>query len=392
MGKSAPLLRPLLLPITVAVLWLVTALAGHLLLSTGQPSVSQALSALVFPNRLPDRFSYLLDGPGFTVAAGISAVAVAAFAAMLLPAARRNGTERTSGTTPRGTAFLAVWACLILASVAGSAVLGAGVVVAEWPPARKIYIFDSVMPLLFSGAYWGVIWGWAPALLAASTGSLAASSGAAAQHRPAKHDGGAARPWYRPLAVFTAVSLTLLVMMPTLKTDPGADTVVEPEVVPTQEPVVYGAEPVGPSLSPADPGWCTGNEVLSTIGGWDAATGHRGARIVIQNTGDRTCTLQGYPDLAFEDTEGWAMGITAVHGGSFMTQDTAGGPVSLGPGQAASADIGWNGTAGAGMSRVGTLLVAPFAGTLRQELDVDIDLTEPGFLTVTQWTAAPAGA
>ena len=390
------MLRPLLLPITVAVLWLVTALAGHLLLTNGQPSVSHALSALVFPNRLPDRFSYLLDGPGFAVAAGISAVAVAAFAVLLLTTVRRNGTNGVNGTVPRGTAFLAAWACLILASVAGSAVLGAGVVVAEWPPARKIYIFDSVIPLLFSGAYWGVIWGWAPALLAASSG-VAVQGGAAAQVSSATQDGtaaqvSAARPWYRPLAVFTAVSVTLLVMMPTLKADPNPDVVVEPEVLPTQEPVVYGAEPVGPSLSPADPLWCTGDEVLSTIGGWDAATGHRGARIIIQNTGERTCTLQGYPDLAFEDTEGWAMGITAVHGGSFMTEDTADGPVSLGPGQAASADIGWNGTAGAGMSRVGTLLVAPFAGTLRQELEVDIDLTEPGFLTVTQWTAAPAGA
>jgi hypothetical protein len=41
---------------------------------------------------------------------------------------------------------------------------------------------------------------------------------------------------------------------------------------------------------------------------------------------------------------------------------------------------------------VGTLLVAPFAGTLRQELEADIDLTEPGFLTVTRWAPAAAGA
>jgi hypothetical protein len=384
MGKSAPSLRPLLVPITVAVLWLMTALAGHLLLTTGQPSAGPALSTLLFPNTLPDRMSYLLDGPGFAVAAGISAVAVAAFAALLMPAVRRSGTE---GTVPRGTAFLAAWACLVLASVAGSAVLGAGLVVAEWPPSRKIYIFDSVMPLLFSGAYWGVIWGWVPALLAAYSGTQRQASPG-----QVRSDGGAGRRWNRPLAVFTAVSLTLLVMMPTLKTDPSTDAVVEPEVLPTQEPVVYGAEPVGPSLGAADPGWCTGDEVLSTVGGWDAATGHRGARIIIQNTGDRTCILQGYPDLAFEDTDGWAMGITAVHGGSFMTEDTAGGPVSLAPGQAASADIGWNGTSGAGMSRVGTLLVAPFAGTLRQELEADIDLTEPGFLTVTRWAPVAAGA
>ena len=97
----------------------------------------------------------------------------------------------------------------------------------------------------------------------------------------------------------------------------------------------------------------------------------------------------GVNDLDFESSDGWVMGITAVHGGSMMTEDAGADTVTLARGAEATASIGWRGTAGADMVRVGTLLVAPYAGTLRQELEADIDLAEPGFLTVTAWT--PAG-
>lgn len=384
MGNSAPSLRLLLLPVTVAVLWILPAVAGYLLVAAAQDTVTPSMAALVFPNALPDHMRYLLDGPGFAAVTGLAALAVAAFAAVLLPAARE-------GSMSRRTAFLAAWACMVLASVAGSTVLAGGLVLAEWPPARKIYVFSSVTPLLLSGAYWGVIWGWMPALLAARWQGLQRTPPAPATSpsppAPPRHDGGTARPWLRPLAAFAGFSAVLLMAAPLLAVDPtAAAEPVTPE--PTQEPVVYGAEPVGPSLAPPDPQWCTGEEVTAAIDGWDAATGHRGARITVTNTGDRSCVVENYPDLAFENTDGWVMGITAVHGGSFMTEDTPAGPVTLGPGQGAAAEIGWNGTAGAGMGRVGTLLVAPFAGSLRQELEADIDLAEPGFLTVTRWAPA----
>ncbi|WAP50643.1 DUF4232 domain-containing protein [Arthrobacter sp. ATA002] len=380
MGNSAHRLRPLLLPATVAVLWILPALARNLLLASGPLAGASSLVTLVFPDTLPERLRYVLDGTGFTVVAGLAALAVAAFSAVLLPSAGRD-----AGASRR-TAFLAGWACIILASVAGSAVLGAGLVLAEWPPARKIYLFESLTPLLLAGAYWGVAWGWLPALLSAGSAGRRRSPALPGSPARPQREGSFARPWFGPLGVFTAASVALLILSPMLAAAPQAMT--EPEVVPTQEPVVYGAEPVGPSLAPPDPQWCTGEEVLAGVDGWDAATGHRGARLTVTNTGDRACVVQDYPDLAFENTEGWVMNITAVHGGSFMTQDTAAGPVILEPGQAASAEIGWNGTAGAGMARVGTLLLAPFAGSLRQDLEVDIDLTEPGFLTVTRWTAA----
>lgn len=278
--------------------------------------------------------------------------------------------------------FLAAWACMVLASVAGSAVLSMGLVLAEWPLPRKADLFAFLTPSLLTGAYWGVVWGWLPALLAAHLPPPPSSRRRAAATR---------RTWIPPLAAFGVFSFALVLLLPAVAVDPYARAA-EPVPTPAQSPVVvYGADPVGPSYSAPDPQWCTGGEVLAAVDGWDAATGHRAARITVQNTGTRTCIVQGHPDLAFEDTEGWVMGITAVHGGSFMTDDTADGPVTLGPGEAASAAIGWNGTAGAGAARVGTLLVAPFSGTERQELEANIDLAEPGFLTVTGWMPADAG-
>ena len=68
-----------------------------------------------------------------------------------------------------------------------------------------------------------------------------------------------------------------------------------------------------------------------------------------------------------------------------MTDDESDGPVQLAPGERAAASLGWTATAGAGAVRVGTVLVAPFPGTVRQELEADIDVTEPGYLAVTGW-------
>ncbi|MCQ1986047.1 DUF4232 domain-containing protein [Arthrobacter sp. zg-Y844] len=371
MGNTAAGLKPLLLPAVVAALWLLSGLGYSVLVNDGR--LPAAFTALVFPDTLPIRAQVLLDNSGRVLVAGLTALAVAAAALALLPAPGRTG------ATPRHTTFLAAWMAIALAAVAGSAVLGTGLVLADWPMARKAWVFDLISPVLLTGAYWGVVWGWLPALLASRT-----------------HDDDALPPERRmapqrgwALGAFVLFSAAVLVALPlTARGDPSQPSP-EPVATPAPEPTVYGAAPVGAALSEPDPLWCTGEEVEPSIGGWDAATGHRAAQITLRNTGTRSCTVQGYPDLDFESSDGWVMGITAVHGGSHMTQDAPVEPVTLAPGEEATASIGWRGTAGAGVVRVGTLLVAPYSGTQRQELEADIDLAEPGFLTVTAW--APAG-
>ena len=383
MGKTV--VKPLLLPAAVALLWLLSGWGYEALLTAGNGRIPVWLAAVVAPDTMPVRIRSLLDGPALVLAASLSALAVSALTLALLPAGTR------AGRPARGTLFLASWMSVVLAAVAGSAVLATAGILAAWPLGRVQWIFDMLSPSLLTGAYWGVSWGWMPALLAVylrprpedghrddDGGGYAAAGEATSPGRQ--------RAW--ALGAFALFSVALLVTLPLTARDSSQPAPV-PESTPTPEPTVYGAEAVAAAVSEIDPQWCTGDEVAVSIGGWDAATGHRGARITLENTGTRTCTVQGYPDLDFESSDGWVMGITAVHGGSMMTEDAGADTVTLAPGAEATASIGWRGTAGADMVRVGTLLVAPYAGTLRQELEADIDLAEPGFLTVTAWT--PAG-
>ncbi|MEE1620937.1 DUF4232 domain-containing protein [Zafaria sp. J156] len=59
--------------------------------------------------------------------------------------------------------------------------------------------------------------------------------------------------------------------------------------------------------------------------------------------------------------------------------------VVLEPGGAARALLGWNAMAGAGDTRAGTLLVAPYAGAERAKLPVDLDIVDGGAVAVTAW-------
>lgn len=380
MGKT--LLKPLLLPAAVVVLWLISGWAYELLLTAGS-GIPLGLAAVLAPDTMPVRIHSMLDGPGKVLVAALSALPVAALTLAFLP-----GT--TTGKPPRGTLFLASWMSVVLAAVAGSGVLATAGILAAWPLGRLQWIFDMLAPSLLTGAYWGVSWGWMPALLAVYLRRRPEDVGSPADDGGSGNQGegtvpGRQRAW--ALGAFALFSAALLVALPLTARDSSQPAPV-PEAVPTPEPTVYGAAAVAAAVSEVDPQWCVGDEVALSIGGWNAATGHRAARIMLENTGTRTCTVQGYPDLDFESGDGWVMGITAVHGGSMMTEDSAAVPVTLAPGAEATADIGWRGTAGADMVRVGTLLVAPYAGTERQELEADIDLAEPGFLTVTAWAPA----
>ena len=89
----------------------------------------------------------------------------------------------------------------------------------------------------------------------------------------------------------------------------------------------------------------------------------------LTNNGSAPCVLESYPDVAFDNVDGWAIDVLVVHGGSFMTDDPGIKPVTLAPGESAQASMGWNAMAAAGDTRVGSMLVAPYAGTLRHEFE-----------------------
>ena len=150
-------------------------------------------------------------------------------------------------------------------------------------------------------------------------------------------------------------------------------------------PTPFGWADRSDAFQPVGENWCTGEQVSLGVGEPEGATGHRGMGIVLTNTGTKPCVLESYPDVVFDNAEGWAIDVLVVHGGSFMTDDPGISTITLAPGARARAFLGWNAMASARDIRTGTILVAPFAGTLRHSLAVDLDIIDRGTVSVTAW-------
>lgn len=200
MGNSGRKLKPLLLPAVVAVLWLLAAWGYSVVTNDGRIPASSA--SLISPETLPIRAQVLLDNSGRVLVAGLAALAVAAAALALLPAPGR------SGSTSKYTRFLAAWMAVTLAAVAGSAVLGTGMVLADWPTGYTAWVFEMIAPVLRTGAYWGVTWGWLPALV--STASHTHDDGLPSAERSMAPR----RGW--ALGAFVLFSAAVLVALPAM--------------------------------------------------------------------------------------------------------------------------------------------------------------------------------
>lgn len=289
--------------------------------------------------------------------------------------------------------LMSVWLCVVLASFLTSALWSAGSILAQWPPPRAAMLFDAAGTALLSAGYWGIVWGWVPALAWVRVGRRGPDEEGTVPAGAAPHR---RLPAGAPVAATAVVAVLLVAAAPLSGSATRAASLAQarpaPAPSPTPSPVVYGSPAVGPSLQAADPAWCRSEQVRITLGEPDAATGHRGMPLRLLNTGGTPCVLNAYPDVAFNDTAGWAMDILAVHGGSFMTTDRGAGPVTVAPGATAEAFLGWNAMAGAGDTRVGTILVAPFSGVPRTSLAADLDMVSGGYVAVTAWSLAKPAA
>lgn len=304
---------------------------------------------------------------------------------------------RTAPDHPGNRAVMgAVWLCVVLASFLTSALWSAGSILAQWPPPRASLLFEGTGPAFLAAGYWGILWGWIPALVGQRVAGNADHNGGIGNADHGTATLGGRRAW-GALTAATALCAVLLVAAAPLSgaaTRAASQAKARPAPSPsaTAPPVVYGSPTVGPSLQAPDPGWCRGDQVSISLGEPDAATGHRGMAIRLVNTSPTSCVLNAYPDIAFNDTDGWAMDVLTVRGGSFMTTDTGPRPVTVAPGAAAQAALGWNAMAGAGDTRVGTILVSPFPGAVRTALPADLDVVSGGYVAVTAWSLAkPAG-
>ena len=364
------------------VLWLGSG-AVNAALTGPQLSLPSTAVGLLFPGTVPQSawsgpLPWLLLVPVLSTLLLMALTAV--FTSVILPHRVERG--RTLAT------FLALWFGLVLASFFSGLISAAGMVLADWPPERLAYLLARSDLDLAGAGYWGLIWGWVPALAAllVPAASGRAASGTSAGQRPGSTAQGAG------ITVALAAGLVGVLVLSgqaaQLRDDQALAQALEQQSQPPETPVVFGSPEVSFAVETAGENWCRGDQVLAAVGLPDAATGHRSISVMLTNSGTGPCVLNGYPDLAFDDETGWIMDVNLVRGGSFMTQDSGPQELLLDPGQSAVSALGWRSTAEAGMLRAGTMLVAPYAGTPRQSLPVDLDIVNGTVLTMSAWTAA----
>ncbi|WP_261166421.1 DUF4232 domain-containing protein [Microbacterium sp. Marseille-Q6965] len=360
---------------TVGGLWLAVVLCAALVSSTPLARVQDA----VLPAGVtPYRWSWAAPWPVLLPLAG--AVAVALVHAALLRV-----------VPPRRAPFAATW----LATVAAGAIAGMTVDV--------VLVFGTLFTegwamwaldlgsRAATGAYWGLLYGWIPALLA---------------RRVARSDEPEDRIRRGLPVTAAAAALAALVLLGAAEVlgNDATQAQVRAEAVATEPAPVDGAarpdegaagDPVperaeGDGVTGED--GCTPERATVLIGDGDAATGHRVLRLELLNVSDAPCVIEGYPDIAFGDQNDHLLEVTVERGSSFMAADPGPARVEIPAGGSAVAYVGWdaNSTHGALVAR--TLWVAAMAGEPRGSKPIAIDVIAGSSVAVTAWALPPADA
>lgn len=351
--------------VTAAGVWLVATLINQWIAAPGTGPVIIGLKPLI-PATGPSGLAGIPAPWPFLVPLA-AALALGSLLLALLPA--------VLGQVPRPkplALFLAGWACVVAAAALLGALLALGAIVAGWPPARWSFIFSGVQPQVGAGAYWGLVWGWIPAAVAVLVNRHSTEAATA----PSRRKSPAWRGTRAIVDILPALgfAVVLVAAISLAAAAPRATTPVASE--PPPAPKHFGHPDVSAAVEEGAPGsahpegghWCSGDAVHSEFGIGDAATGHRSQLLRVTNTSGQACRLGNYPDIAFDNAEGDAMNVLFYRGGSFMTEDDGPAAVILEPGSSATAELGWNAMATAGVPTPGTALVAPYAGAARARL------------------------
>ncbi|WP_026128232.1 DUF4232 domain-containing protein [Nocardiopsis lucentensis] len=365
--------------LTASALWVGCSHAHDLLGGIG-PQFNRVLGYAVprtIPPALWDRPS---PWPLLLVAASTAVLLVAyLLVASLMP---------TGPSVPRAHRLPALWFAAVAAGAIASLTALAGVVAAD--PAMDSVAFAVLADEApFTGAYWGLLWGWLPALLARrAPGAPPPASGEAATDR-----------------IVLAVLLVLTALLSAVVSAAGARDFRErlgeqfpergaqdtsdspaPEATASAETEPVPLPEVAPGAAEPDPAWCGPDQsTLRPEGRPVSATGHRGLPVRLTNDSDEPCVLNGYPDVAFADERGELPGVTVVRGRSFMAEDAGAVELSVPPGGTAEFVLGWDAMATAGARVASVLYVAPHAGMVRESWPVPTDIAEGGEVAVTAW-------
>lgn len=321
-------------------------------------------------------------------------------------------------SAPLGLMLLGGWGASVAAAFITAAVWALGNTIAYSSPTGFSWAFRSAQPALLASGYFGVIWGWLPALIVAIylTGRVRrladsraeivtdpAAGSEASMARPTEVGSPAGRPrtwspWLFGLTVLVtcAVGIGLVVAQPEAvragRIAAGGNPNGVPAFTPTPTPIPVAAPPrIAPMPVTPGRGWCVPEQTSLTATATQGALGHRALTLILINRSASSCVLDGYPDLAFADAGDHALAVTVVHGGSYTARDPGAAVVTLPTGGSAEAHLGWNAT-GATTQTARTLWAAQYAGAQRSGLPIDTDLTGDSTVSVTAWALpAPTG-
>lgn len=280
-------------------------------------------------------------------------------------------------------------------------------IAAGFPLPRLGFLLEPVADSMLTSGYWGIVWGWVPALFAvrlSQTTGVASGRSALQSNETDASDMAAALA--RPHRIIPGLSVLVVVAVlfsasfyffgfrdarwqsaQEQATAEGQDLGEAPDPSsPVNPPPSVAADAVA-----ADSSWCTPEQAMVLLSGGDAATGHRVQTIRVMNFSETPCVLNGYPDLAFADASGSAIDVTVSHGNSFMTTDAGAQPITLEPGGYAKASIGWNAMATSGELATYFLFAAMYPGLERGSWPVELDIVAGGEVQVTAWQLSDAG-
>lgn len=367
--------RMLFAAAAAGILWLASGLIHTVVASI--PHATQALRLLV-PSPTNSLF-WAWPAPWSFLALALAGASVAAVVFVVMGWVARR----------RAPGFAAAWFASVAAgAVVGLFIDGVGVLdVVQSFGARGLT--TASIDYAVVGAYWGLVQGWIPALIA-SRGARESVDGPRRRH--------ARWTWAVAAAVLVAfvvagtagrtadrTAVAEAQARADAETQAAAEQYTGFGAVPDPEAVGTPAQLVAPTSAPRDPLWCTPEQATAFVGGDDAATGHRGLSIRLMNFSDAPCIVEGYPDVAFADQNGHALDVRVERGSSFMATDAGAQPVEVPAGGYAIAFIGWNANSTAGALVASSVLVAQVAGDQRNGSAVSLDITAGSTVEVTAW-------
>ncbi len=110
---------------------------------------------------------------------------------------------------------------------------------------------------------------------------------------------------------------------------------------------------------------CVTEQLSAGLHGYQADLGNRGFILTLTNTGNGSCTVDGYPDLGLENASHRVLPSRTDWGGTYFDPDPGRSTIVLSPGETASADLAYFSGTGLPTDSVATYLeVTPPNATL----------------------------